>query len=495
MVAAFALTIAAAQAQDTLNVAWSAGIDRLHPLISSNGPDMMVMANIYDTLLRLNPDSGELMPHVAVAWEAEDDLTWRFELRDGVTFTNGEPLDAAAVEYSIEAMLALGSQSGNAPRIANISDVEVVDDLTVRIHTKAPFPELPYRMQPVGGSGRVFLVPPQYFSENTPEYVQENPIGSGPYRLTELRRGQYVKLDVNPDYWGDAPEFETVFIHFIPEASTRIAALLSGEMDLVQRLPFDDEARIAAAPGVHVIEDPSGLVLSIVVDPKHEPFDDIRVREAAALALDLELVVEELLGGRGRVVPALVPPNAFGFNSDLEPYGYDPERARELLAEAGYPNGFTLDTNISDGRYVADRATYDVLNAQLAEVGIVANPQVVEWGRLLAMMAEGAAGPFYIIGWDFGEGVGSKMDSLFVTGTRQSRWSDPDYDELSRLGNAEMDAEKRAEYWRQAQQLVHERHMFLATWQTSVLYGASDRINWVSKYGDNIQLIDVTLAQ
>lgn len=482
-------------AQDRVTIAWSAGLDRLDPTQTANGPDLVVVGQVYETLLELDPITGELQPLLATSWEAINDTTWRFDLREGVTFHNGEPFNAAAVKYSIERNLDPELGSPHRSQILPVSEVEIVDDYTVLIHTAEPFPVLPYRFQPVGGSGRIFIVPPGYFADNTNEFLAANPVGTGPYVFKEWIRGQSVTFEYYEDYWGEEPDFKEAVISFIPEESTRVAALLNGEIDLIQRLPFDDYERVEAAPGVHVIEDPNGLTHVFFVDPDNEIMADARVREAMTLAIDMDSIIEGLLGGRGRVVSVPVAPSVAQFNADLTPYPYDPERARELLAEAGYPNGFTLDTYISEGRYVMDREIYEVVNAQLADVGITVNASLMEWGRLIRMMAEHNAGPFYMIGWDYGEGDASKMDSLFASSAPYSLWSREDYDDLSSRANTEMDPAVRTDLWHQAQQLVHDNFMYLAAWQTSVLYGANDRIEWESYFGDVMRIADIRRAE
>lgn len=497
IVVMIAVFVTLAAGQNALKIAIPGAIDRMHPLLSANGADLTVMQNIYDTLLWLDVETGELVPRLATEWEAVDESTWRFVLRPGVRFHNGEPVNAEAVKYSIESILEAGNVSSHQPRIVQIESVEVVDDLTVLIHTDGPFPELPYRMQPVGGTGRVYIVPPAYFSEHGDDigYIEDHPVGSGPYRLVELRRGQYAELEVNEDYWGPKPDFDSVTFYFIPETATRVAALLSGEVDLIEALPVDDVARVEATANKQVIEDPNGLVVTLIANPGVKPLDDIRVREAVALSIDFDLIIEELLAGRGRVIPVMLPPELADFNSDLTPYPYDPERAKQLLEEAGYGGGIEWTTFMSDGRYVADRSIYEVINAQLSEVGIETNASVVEWGRALDMMAQGNFGPFYMIGWDFGEGVASKMDTLFLSTARQARFHLDEYDRLSRAGNIELDAAKRAQYWREAQKVVYDNYSLLGTWQTSALYGAADWISWSRPYGNIIQVQDIRLAR
>ncbi|GAA1241149.1 ABC transporter substrate-binding protein [Janibacter melonis] len=479
---------------DSIDIALSAGIDMLDPQRSANGPDLAVMSQIYETLLSIDAETRELGPNLATSYELVEPTRWRFELRDDVTFTNGEAFDAEAVKYSIERIIDPATVSVSASQLDTVKKVEVVDDHTVDIVTKSPDAVLPRRMQPIGGSGRVFIVPPKYFSESTPDEVANNPVGTGPYKMESWDKGQSITLARNDDYWGEQPDIARAKFSFITENTTRVNALLAGEVDLIQRVPIEDVDRVGDADGVHVESSEDGLVHTLLLDMRSAPFDDIKVRQAFAHAIDVQGFVDQLLKGHGRALGVPMSPTVAQFDDSLSAYEYDPAKAKRLLAEAGYEDGLPLATKTSAGRYVADKEIYDTINGQLEAAGFEVAPQTVEWGRLISQMTKGSAGPFYMIGWDFGEGDASKQDSFLQSSSSASIAKLPEYDRLSDDASATTDEDENLRLWQEAQKSVHRSYAIGGMWQADSIYGMTDAISWSPEFGDNVILKDIEIA-
>ncbi len=474
-----------------VRIAMSGGIDLLDPARTANGPDLAVISQIYETLLKLDPKTGALQPNLAESYELKSPTIWEFKLRSGIKFQDGTPFTANDVKYSIERILDPSINSPHFSQIASIAKVVVVDDRTVDIETKQPDPLLVRRMQPIGGSGRVFIVSKAYFESHSKQDVNDHPMGTGPYKLTEWRKGISLTLARNPDYWGSAPDASEGVVTFIPENSTRVNALLQGEVDVIQRVPISDVPRIEKSANAHIVASPDGLVHTLVVDSRKPPFNDINVRKAFAHAIDIRSIVANLLGKYGRVLGPPLGPNVVQFDHSIQPYSYDPALSKKLLAAHG---PVELNTYTSDGRYVEDREIYQAINAQLAAVGFTVRPQTMEWGRLVGLMMTRSAGPFYIIGWDFGEGDASKMNSFLKSNSSLSVTNDPNYDHLADLAGAEMDAKQRTAYWRQAQVLVHDQYYVAAVWQAAAIYGFSKKFDWDADYGENLDLAGIKVS-
>lgn len=482
--------------EDTIKIGLSAGLNTLDPSVTAYGPDMNVVNQISESLLEYDPGAKTLKPRLATSWKTVNATTWEFKLRKGVRFTNGEPFNSEVVKFSIERVLDPKTNSQHRSRVLTIDHVQIVDDHTVNIITKKPTPTLPLNFQPLGGTGRIKMVPPRYIKEKGGSHFAEHPIGTGPYKLVEWDKGRSVTLEVNEDYWAELPVFKKAMIYFIPEASTRVAALLSGEVDIIMNLPFDEMERVTKAAGVRVSDDPNyGLVQVFFVDPSHKPLDDVRVRKAVSYCINMQPIIEGLLHGLGHECPVPVAPTVLQYDDSLEVLPYDPDKARKLLEEAGYGEGFSLETYMSEGRYTEDKATYEVVNAQLKKCGIRVNARLMEFGRLIGMMAKGTAGPFYMIGWDFSEGDAAKLTSLFHSKATYSLWSNPHLDELLDKAATEMDQEKRKELYCQAQKLIVEERMFLRAWQASTLWGVNDRIDWEARTGNNFEIKNMKKAQ
>jgi peptide/nickel transport system substrate-binding protein len=474
----------------TVRIAMSAGLDRLDPARSANGPDLAVMSQIYETLLLLDPKSGELTPNLATSFEVKEPTLWEFKLRRDVTFHDGSKFTAADVKHSIERIL---DRSNNSPHYSQLTSVETIDtpdDYTVRIRTKVPDPLLGRRMQPIGGTGRVFIVSKAYVTSHSPQEVNDQPMGTGPYKLTGWRKGQSVTLTRNDRYWGTAPDAEQGIFTFIPENATRVNALLRGEVDMIQRLPIPDVPRVEKNANTQVVSDPHGLVHTMLLNMQQPPFDDINVRKAFAHAIDMKAIISSLLGKYGRVLGVPMGPGVVQYDSSIAPYAYDPDLSRKLLAGRA---PIELSTYTSDGRYVNDREIYQAINAQLDAVGFKISPQLMEWGRLIAMISNRTAGPFYIVGWDFGEGDASKMNSFLLSSSPVTVAKDPEYDRLATAAGAQMDPAARTKLWKQAQQVIHDDYLVGAVWEADAIYGLSKKLEYNAQFGENLDLASIKI--
>ncbi|MDM0058479.1 ABC transporter substrate-binding protein [Variovorax fucosicus] len=492
MIAVMSGTCAMAQGSGPeIRVALSAGLDVLDPTRSTNGADFVIYTQVYETLLDLDPKTGELVPKLATSFRLKSPTVWEFKLRRGVKFHDGTPFTSADVKYSIERVLDPATSSPHLAQLASVKEVRAINELTVEIETKTPDPLLPRRMQPVGGAGRVFIVPKMYFEAGTKQEVSDKPVGTGPYKLGEWRKGQSLTLLRNEDYWGKKPDGAKGTFTFITENATRVNALLSGEVDVIQRLPIPDVPRVEGSASAKIIASSAGVVHTLLLDSRKPPFDDLNTRKAFAHALNMNNVIGNLLGKYGRVLPVPLGPTVTQLDKSIAPYKYDRNLAKELL---GNKAPLELSTYTSDGRYVADRDIYQAVNAQLSANGFKVKPQTLEWGRFVSLMQSRSAGPFYVVGWDFSEGDASKMNSFLKSSSAFSVTNDPAYDKLVDAAAAEMDEAKRTELWKTAQKLVHEKYYVAAVWQADAIYGFSKKMNFQGTVGEVLDLSKVTVA-
>lgn len=473
-----------------ITLALSGGLDQLDPGRTSNGTDMQVVAQVYETLLKMGADGG-LEPNLAASYEAVNPSTWRFRLRRDVVFQDGSPLTAADVKFSILRILDTSLASPHAAQLSGVREVNVIDDHTVDIVSTNPDPQLPRRMQAYGGGGRVFIVSKKYVEANTPEFVAGAPMGSGPYRMVRWIKGQKVILEANPNYWGPKPSVTRANIVFIPENSTRVNALLRKDVDLIERVPPADVERVRDRDDLQVMWTPNGLVQTIALDCGSPPFDDIEVRKAFTESIDLQGIVKGLLGDYGRVLPGPLPPQVVQYDPTLKPREYDPENARAIVRQKHLP---PLATYTSFGRYVSDREIYQVVNAQAAAAGFQIKPRAMEWGRMISMMGAGTAGPFYIIGWDFSENDASKLDGMANSSRPTTRCIVPAYDAAARDALVEVDDAKRTQLWRKAQLALRDSYTIAGAWQAASIFAGRKEIQWKPTFGDNIALADIRIT-
>ena len=322
-------------------------------------------ALVYDTLFVFNPDSGELEPRLAESWEYLDDTTLQIKLRDDVYFTNGEKLCADDVLFTLQRFITEGSRRANYFQAYDFENCEIVDDLTINLKTFEPFgPQINYLAQQFCS-----ILCKSYVESNDPESFWDQPNGTGPYVCTENISGSYASYERKADYWGDLPEAETITVKSYSEASTMAIDLENGALDMAFNLSSSDAERL-------LNETPENL--DVILAPKHdsfnlclpeyvEAFDDVRVREAIAYGIQREAIAGIGLGILGAPAVSSMP-SGVDYQIDVYDYEYDPGKARDLLAEAGYSAG---DINLKMVCFIGEQtAMGEALQAFLAEIGI-----------------------------------------------------------------------------------------------------------------------------
>lgn len=341
------------------------------PHKSANPWDMIFFRLVYDQLI-MEDEQGDLVPQLATSWEFVDgDTALVLTLRDDVAFIDGTPFDAAAVKANIERAMTLeGSTQKGA--LARVAGVEVVDAHTARINLSGPGGNLPALLSGTTGS----MISPAAF--DNPD-LDQNPVGSGMARLAEYIPGQVTRYDRNPDYWDPGAAKAAHYEIFVQtSAPTRLTMLQTGQAELTYLDP--SQAEQAAAAGLNTAPSKSLSIMSLYMNTGKPPFDDIRVRQAMQHAVDRGAIVEGLFFGIGEPVAQYMPPDYWAYNPDVTPddpaHRYDPERARQLLAEAGHPDGVDFEMlvpSLDDHRAVAE-----ALVPMLAEAGLRASTRVVE---------------------------------------------------------------------------------------------------------------------
>ncbi len=370
----------------------------LDPHASTDPVTMMVLTNVYEALVGRDQNL-DLVPGLAEKWEATAPTTWRFTLRRGVKFGEGQDFTAADVKFSLERPSA--GMFGQF--ITTVAETVVVDDHTVDIHTKQPDPLLPRWLSAVEIMSRDWAVAHDSvkasgIATSQEEYAVRHANGTGVFKVESWDAGSgKVRLTRNPAWWGQSASNVTE-AEFVPIASgpTRVAALLSGDVDLLRDVPTSDIARIGANPAFKVVGRPSFRQMMVLMNPAPDvaddvsdndgkplaanPWRDLRVRQAVAHAIDTNLLVTRLMGGYAVASGIPSPRGLDGYQADLDvPATYDPALSRKLLAEAGFPAGFRTRLQCTNDRYPNDEAVCRALVSMLARVGIKADPDPRPW--------------------------------------------------------------------------------------------------------------------
>ena len=342
---------------------WALPQEGAHPLYTSTFPGTMIMPAIYDVLTEVD-QAGVVGPSLAVGWTQLDPLTWEFELRPGVVFSNGEPFDADAVVNAFSYLTSDEGLTGSVARSVDaISRVEASGDLAVNVITKYPAARLPYEISAVR-----FPAPNHWRSLGATAFSRD-PVGTGPYTVSQWGEGA-VRLDAFEDSWR-APKIAAIDVKIVSEETARLQALQSDTIDIAVGLSQEAQTILDAIKGRLVLEPSTSILgLAFVTTQGDSPIQDKRVRQAMNLAVNREAIVASLYGGATVPASQVVIPQAFGFDASLTPYPYDPDRAKSLLADAGYENGFDfpVEVNMTMGGNAA--AVFQQVSIDLSRIGV-----------------------------------------------------------------------------------------------------------------------------
>lgn len=438
----------------------------LDPQIREDGGERAVNDNVYETLLARNAE-GELEPRLAAEMPTQvDDTTWEVTIREGIEFHNGEPLDAAAVAASFQRIIDPELASEQASFFEGITDVEAVDDTTVRFTTEGPDPVFESRLY------WIKVVAPEHAL--APDFA-ENPIGTGPYRFVEWNRGQDLTIERNPDYWGDEPSIERVTYRFVSEPGTRLSGLLSGEFDLITNLLPEDVDRAPKHASVLGLEHPV-----MILNAMDGVTADVRVRQAMNYAVDKQALAEDLYGGFAQVDECqILSPSYTGFNEDLEAYPYDPDRARELITEAG-AQGETIQIVSTAGRWLKDREITEAVAGYWSEAGLTPDVQIFEFDEYLDRLFDRETRAPAI----FVTSSNELLDAARVTasyynlnGVGASN-NDEELASLLEQAAVETDQDAREELYAEATQIACDEAYFAFLLNIEDVYGMSERLQW-----------------
>lgn len=455
---------------------------KLDPHLGTDIPSANVyQGKIYEGLVQQD-ENMEIQPGLATEWKQLDDLTWEFKLREGVKFHDGTDFTAEAVKKTIERVQAEETASPRSNLFEMITEVKVVDDYTVQLITEYPYAPLLANLAHYAGG----IISPAAIESG--EDLGQNPVGTGPYKLGEWKPGQEIKLVAFEDYWGDKPSMETVTFKVVPEDSTRIAMIETGEAHIAEPVPVTEVERIENSNSMELVRSDALGIDYIGFNVEKEPFNNVKVRQAISYAIDTEAIVNGVYNNVGTVATAPMGPAVWGYNAELDGYEYDLEKAKQLLAEAGYPDGFKTTIWTNDNKARMDVA--EVVQSQLKGIGIEVETKVVEWGAYLEGTAKGEQDMF-ILGWsnmtgdaDYNQYFLFHSDARGNPGNR-SFYSNPKVDELIDKGRQETDEQKRLEIYAEAQKIEMEEApiVFLRNDEDLAAIGSNVKGFWMHPSG------------
>ena len=475
----------------TVTWANSSDITGLDPRNGSSTITASILASLYSTLVKTDP-TGAIVCDAAESYEQVDDTTWHFTLRQDVYFTNGDQMTANDVAYTIN---SLRDSEKNYALSGDFSfmQVEVLGDFEFNIITDYAFPSLPLRLN------YIKIIPADYVEEVGDEGFAEAPIGSGPFKFVSWTKDQSVVLEKNPDYYGEVPQIDQLIFEVIPEAADRVAALQAGEVDIICNVPTTQAEYLQSLDGIMVVGQPSTRVvwLQFNLVGEETPLDDIRVRQAMNYAVDRDALIAGVLDGYAVKVASISTPEYEGYDPDVQGYTYDPDQARQLLADAGYADGFTIECSVSPG-LLNGTDVVQAIAGQLAEVGINMTITEVDSATQREQIGAGTVAPAFL------QGLGGPYCDInliasigFTEGARYCTWVDQEFMDLAAQAASEMDADVRAELFSQMQQMMVDKAPALWLYQQDTLYAYnSAKVQGWTAHTDEVVLMDgVTVTQ
>ncbi|MFK9090287.1 ABC transporter substrate-binding protein [Bacillus salipaludis] len=473
-----------------LVLAQSADITTLDPQnsLSTNGD--RVFRNMFSRLFQRDGNM-EIQPELVDSYENTDDVTWKFKLKEGVKFHNGDPLSSEDVKFSLERVMNDQSLK-EYPYFTQLAEVKVVDELNFEIITDGPMPTILPLLAKSGSD----VLPKKYFEEVGLEEFQKNPIGSGPYKFVEWKRDDRMVLAANEEYFGGTPKWKEVIVRAIPESSTRVGELLTGGVDVATDIPPNEWDRVNNEEGVSLEQGDTTRVMLLVVRTT-EGFEtsDPKVREAIDLAINEKAIVDSVLKGTGVPVRSRVPKGVIGSNPDLyDSYVYDLEKAKDLLKESGHKD-LEITLTAPKGRYPLDGEVAQLVASMLGEAGIKVNLKLLESSAFLDVYNSNSNEELIMIG--LADGLLDASYSL-VHYTKDRAKGQTDYynetvENLYHEAGRNLDNEKRIKQYQEIQAIVAEERPHIFLYQQNSNYGVSDSVSFKPRLDEVINFSDITV--
>jgi len=448
--------------KNEIAVALSADITSLDPQGHNDTKSEAVSFLLFNRLFRLNTDF-KVIPDLAESWEQPSDTEWLIKIKEGVMFHDGSEMTSEDVKFSLD-------RSRVMPKVqqvlSEVKSVDIIDKYTVKVTTNSAFAPFLYTLVHAGTS-----ILPKAYVESGDDFA--NPIGSGPYKFVEWTSGDRVVLEKNENYFdkNNMGQSAKIIFKVIPEGTSRTIALETGEVDVVAELPTIDMNKVKDNADLKLYEKPSTRLDFFAMNTEKAPFDNIKVRQAMNYAIDKDAIMAVAIDGAGIKADSVLAPSFLGYKAG--PYTFDPEKAKKLLTEAGYPDGFEMEimTSGDDRKRIAE-----VIQASLMDVGIKASIKMLEWGTFIDSVLKGDEETL-VLGWTSNPDPDATLTPIYFSGNiggmNFSRINDPKIDQLLKDAREELDLTKRALIYNEFHEYVMEQAPFVPLFIKNNIVGAN----------------------
>ena len=482
-----------AQGKELDRIALGVGSDPLTLIPNDivDGPTGVITYHMFDAcIVRNKDDEYRYMPWLCEL-ENVDDLTWNLKMvAEGVTFHSGNPLTINDFKAAFDYAADPANESHYLERWAPLSSIEVVDDTTIKITTDEPFPLIYDRI------GEVYPIDSVQIEEIGMDAYKENPSGTGPYTMSEWLRGEYITLEANPNYWAGDVMVKQVEFRTMPEFATRLASLLAGELGIVKDVPVDSFSNVEDSGLATIKSIPSSRVNYVALVTNREDsvfYDNLPLRQAINHGVDVQGIIDGIFQGYATRMAGPLSDLNPERNTGLVPYEFNPERAKELLAEAGYAEGeLEITMDAPQGRYPMDADAAMAIAASLGDIGITVNVQYNEWGTHLDKIVNRQTGDMFYLGWGPALDAFGTLAYLFVGDSTYSGFGDAELEARIAEASSTVDPEARLAIWNEVQQTVYDEAGWLFLWQQHDNYGVANTISWEPRPDERLSMFEAS---
>ncbi|MDQ6831868.1 MAG: ABC transporter substrate-binding protein [Chloroflexota bacterium] len=453
-----------------------------------------MLRHMYEPLVKIERDGKTVSPLLATAWKRLDDNTMQFTLRQNITFHNGEAFNADSVKYSIMRPLDPKNNAAARSTYTVIDRVDVVDPYTVNVHTAKPDPALLSRMT---GFSMVQMAPKWTEANAEPGGVLKTANGTGPYKFKTWSPNQDLVVESNEQYWGGAPQIKNVRLKIIGEQATRVAALRSGEIHVAKDMPPEEVDGINKGGRQTARAVASNRVPYYVMDTRKPPTDNPKLRQAINYAVDWDSIIQGVLLGNGTRIATVLPPWTVGYDSKLQPYPYDPDKAKALVKEAGFASGVDLNVWYQQGRYMKDKEVAEAFIQQLNKVGIRAKGNLTDPSVLTEKDNAQALDGLIFASWgNWIFDADNMLYSRFSIETRDTinnakgvssiNYGNTQFNDLITQARYTIDSDKRSQLYAQAQKIMFDDAAALFMYNLTDIYGVDNWVKWEPRFDEMV---------
>jgi peptide/nickel transport system substrate-binding protein len=482
-----------AQTPSRVSIAVTETSDTYNPYGDSNSLMYGVWCHVYGCLIQYDFDKADYVGVLAQSWEIADPKTWIFHLREDIRWQNGEPLRASDVVHSFNRVMT-DPQSKQKNNLSMVAQMDAVDDHTVKVTTKEPTaPLLSYLTQ-------FIITNKTTFDKYGPKAADnQHPVGAAEFRLERLVPGQMFALTKNPDFPGmkdrrDVPD--RIIYQIVREPEVRAVGLFNGEFQIVQRLQPDLIPQVKEHANTTVVSTPAAEFMFLGMTPKHPPWDNKLVRQAVCYAIDRDAILKNILRDQAQRLDGIVGPGQYGYDANTkERYPFDPDKAKALLKEAGYPNGVDVDFYTSTGRYLFDKTIAAAMVPMLNAVGIRTTLHTPEVSTYWSDIQRGEV-PFYYWGRQSVIDPSPALAQYFETGASpRIGISDPKIDHFLKLERVTFDPQKRKQVLNEAFEAILDAAPACFLWRYQNVYGVAKNVSFKPQPDDRINPSDIKVLQ